>query len=386
MTVIYFVDNKMGGVSSLNFNLMANQPDKSCEQWVIHIDVEDPQWTKADLNYPVNKQLYFNYSAQENTYSVLKRLKKLLPPTEAALVLNYEIEMAMLDHYKVSQTVYQLIHDDYNVNLAKKYGHLVDVFICHNSIIYKKLLDIFPLRKNNIFYLPHGVKIPAIFRDGSKENDPIRLLFLGRMAASKGVFDLPEINNMLRAMDIPFEWTCIGGGPELEKLKAAWNPSDKVKFVTASSNDEVLSICANHDVFVLPTKFEGSPVSLLETMSTGLVPVITDLEGGIRDIVNDEIGFRIPINDNNGFAEAIKKLHEDRVLLDRLSRNCRSKIIAYFDVQKTASAYHELFQRYKEFYKAKKIRKIKVGARLDHPFIAASLTKFVRIVRKKFKS
>ena len=386
MTVIYFVDNKMGGVSSLNFNLTANPPDGSSEQWVIHIDVEDPQWTKADLNYPVDKQLYFKYSADENTYSVLKRLKKLLPENEGALVLNYEIEMAMLDHYKVSQTVYQLIHDDYNVNLAKKYGHLVDIFICHNSTIYKKLLDIFPQRENNIFYLPHGVKIPETFRTPRKEKDPIRLLFLGRMAVSKGVFDLPEINDILRAKGISFDWTCIGGGPELDKLKLAWNPLDKVRFVTASSNEEVLSISANHDIFVLPTKFEGSPVSLLETMSTGLVPVITDLEGGIRDIVNDDIGFRIPMNDNMGFAEAIKKLYDDRQLLNRLSKNCQSRIVASFDVRKTASTYHDLFQRYKEFYKEKKIRRIKVGARLDHPLIAASLTKFVRRVHKKLRS
>ncbi len=52
-----------------------------------------------------------------------------------------------------------------------------------------------------------------------------------------------------------------------------------------------------HDVFVLPTQFEGSPVSLLETMSAGLVPVITDLPGGIREIVEPAVGFRLPMGD-----------------------------------------------------------------------------------------
>lgn len=375
----------MGGVTSLNYNLASHPADPQTEQWVIHIDVENPSWTRADLHFPVDKELYFSYSTDDNTFHLLKKLHKLIPEKEGALVLNYEIEMSMLDHYKVKQTVYQLIHDDYNVNLAKKYGHVVDVFICHNSVIYDKLRLLFPDRLNDIFYLPHGVKVPATFRKPKEQNRPLQLLFLGRMAKSKGVFDLPVISRHLRSLGVSFEWTCIGGGPELNKLKECWDPSDPVTFLTPATNEEVLSVCADKDVFVLPTKFEGSPVSLLETMSTGLVPVITDLPGGITDIVSSDIGYRIAIDDNESFARAIHALYSDPARLDRLSMHCRQKIVNEFNIVDTASKYHALFLRYKDFYREKEKQKKKVGARLDHPLISPGLTRLVRKIHKKVK-
>jgi glycosyltransferase involved in cell wall biosynthesis len=136
---------------------------------------------------------------------------------------------------------------------------------------------------------------------------------------------------------------------------------------------------------VLPTKFEGSPVSLLETMSAGLVPVITALPGGITDIVDENIGFAVAMNDNNAFARAIKILYEDRSLLMRMGAQCRQKIIERYDVKNTAVKYHESFMRYREYYKEKKLQKLKVGARIDQFFLPPGLIKAVRCVTNRLR-
>ncbi len=100
---------------------------------------------------------------------------------------------------------------------------------------------------------------------------------------------------------------------------------DAVKFLSPPSNQEVLALCSERDVFVLPTKFEGSPVSLLETMSVGLVPVITKLPGGITDIVSPEIGFMIGMDDIDGFANTIEKLYNDRGPAKKVECKLRKK-------------------------------------------------------------
>ena len=143
-----------------------------------------------------------------------------------------------------------------------------------------------------------------------------------------------------------------------------------------------MAIAANQDVFVLPTKFEGSPVSLLEAMSAGLVPVVSRIPGGITDIVNRDIGFIIDVDDNKGFSNAISQLYSDRQLLNKMSRNAREKIECEFDVRNTAKSYHDLFSKYREFYREKKIAKLKVGARLDQPFLPSIFTRFVRSLKK----
>lgn len=382
MLLVYFVDNKLGGVTSLNYNLASN-PISGTEQWVIHIEQEEWKMSRANLHYPVDKELHFHYSGDEHSYKTLKRLRKLVPDREGAMVLNYENEMAMLDHFPVKQTTYQLVHDDYNVRLAKKYGHIVDVFICHNTIIYEALKALFPERCSEIFYLPHGVTIPSLFREHQNDQGKLKLLFLGRITSSKGIFDLPVISKYLKESGVEFEWVCIGNGPELDTLKSLWNEPGLITFVSPSTNKEVMDICARQDVFVLPTKFEGSPVSLLETMSAGLVPVITRLPGGITDIVSEDIGFAIEMDNNRAFADAINTLYINRELLKKMSVNCRKKVMSGFDVKVTAQAYHSLFLRYREFYKPKVIQKLKVGARLDHPLIPASVTKLIRKYNKQ---
>jgi glycosyltransferase involved in cell wall biosynthesis len=383
MELIYFVDNKMGGVTSLNYNL-ACYPQEDTKQIVIHIHQREWTMTKSDIHFPVDEEHYFEFSGDQHSYQILKELHQLVPQHEGALVLNYENEMAMLDHYPVKQTTYQLVHDSYNVKLAIKYGHIVDVFICHNSIIFEELKKLFPQRLKDIFYLPHGVPVVEKFRKHTNENDSvIKLLFLGRMTSGKGIYDLPVISNLLTERAVKFEWLCIGNGPELDALKNAWGEQPNVRYVSPATNKEVMDLCAEHDVFVLPTKFEGSPVSLLETMSAGLVPVITKLPGGITDIVTSEIGFTPQMDDNVAFANAIEQLSKDRKLLKSLSINCRNKIIDAYDVKQTAKEYHQLFQRYAEFYKHKQLLKKRVGAKLDHPLIPFTLTRFLRTLKSK---
>jgi glycosyltransferase involved in cell wall biosynthesis len=307
-------------------------------------------------------------------------MRMLIPNEEGALILNYEMEMAMLDHYPVKQTTYQLVHDDFNFRLAVKYGHVVDVFICHNSIIFQKLRDYFPDRAADIFFIPHGVAIPAKAAVQSKFGDPIRLLFLGRMTKSKGIFDLPIISGLLDDAGVPHHWTCIGNGPELETLKAKWGAKENVDYYSPASNLEVIEICAEQDVFVLPTKFEGSPVSLLETMSVGLVPVITALPGGITDIVKENIGFALPIDNNESFAAAIASLFHDVELRNQLSKNCRKLVMDNFDLRVTAKRYHDLFRNYETHQKPKVLKKLKVGARLDRSFLPNTLVKYLRSI------
>jgi glycosyltransferase involved in cell wall biosynthesis len=132
---------------------------------------------------------------------------------------------------------------------------------------------------------------------------------------------------------------------------------------------------------VLPTKFDGTPVSLLETMSVGLVPVVTDLPGGIHEIVKEDIGFALPVDDNGAFAAAIDRLYRDRDLLERLSKNVRKKAVEQFDIKKTSREYFSKFSAYGELFKSKQLKKEPFGSRLDHPLIPSIVTKTLRTLK-----
>ena len=69
MSLIYCVDNKLGGVTSLNYNLAANYTDGNVKQIVLHIDSPDWEMSRADIPFPVDENLYFKYNSKDlNNY------------------------------------------------------------------------------------------------------------------------------------------------------------------------------------------------------------------------------------------------------------------------------------------------------------------------------
>ena len=94
----------------------------------------------------------------------------------------------------------------------------------------------------------------------------------------------------------------------------------------------------------MPTYFEGLPMSLLECMSYGIVPVITPV-GSIPEVVVDgSNGLFIKVKDTDSIVEAIRKINSDRNLLNRLSVNARNTIFSKFSTQQYISQLNRIYQ------------------------------------------
>jgi len=165
-------------------------------------------------------------------------------------------------------------------------------------------------------------------------------------------------------------------------LQRQWQDQRNVKFLTPATNEEVRALAADCDVFVFPTRFEGFPVALVETMSAGCVPVASDLPGGIRELIEPDVtGFRTPLQDIGAMTQAIEKLHNHRQLLEDMSKKCYDKIYAGYNAQYQSPKYQELFLEVAERTTAPRHHEVKkkLGSRLDHPLLPNFI---VRILRK----
>ena len=92
---------------------------------------------------------------------------------------------------------------------------------------------------------------------------------------------------------------------------------------------DVPQILAGSDVFVLPSRREGLPRSVLEAMATGLPVVATDVRGN-RDLVEDGVnGFLVQVGDVDGLAHALLRLLGDQDLRKRMGQAGREKAQAY---------------------------------------------------------
>jgi glycosyltransferase involved in cell wall biosynthesis len=193
-------------------------------------------------------------------------------------------------------------------------------------------------------YLAHGIPIPTGTAPRSPNpKDPLRLLYYGRFEnASKGVRLFPEIADALKGRQIPFVWTIHGYGPEEEFLKEALAEEvqqGQVKFSKPVSYQQLPSLIRNHDVYLLASTNEGGPLTLLEAMALGLVPVCGDIPCLVQEVITSENGFRVPRDKPEAYAEAIAALNGNRPLLERLSSAAQRTITDHFSSQAMARRY-----------------------------------------------
>jgi len=376
--IIFVVEDKLGGVAYLNKNIINNSSlsDKAHVKLIL-LDQTSSNHPRFKDQFKAHEVINFQYSVYENKFAVLKRLNACFGPGDGAIICNDGLEMEAIYKYGTAKTVYQIIHDFYNLKLAVKLGAITDVFVAHTKLFRDVLLSADP-ENNDVFYLPHGVTIPTIDAITKKEG-PLKLVFTGRLVESKGVQDLFSINQYLKEKGIRVEWTIIGKGPLKEFLLDQWKDENNVSFAAPDTSEEVRALMKKNDLFILPTRFEGSPVTVLEALSAGVVPVVSDLPGGITEIVEEHIGRKIPVTDNKLFADAIASLDADRDLLLQLKKNGRALAESKFDIQTTANNYFDLFLRYAEFKKPhNNLPPLPIGFRLDKEWLPNPLVSFLR--------
>jgi glycosyltransferase involved in cell wall biosynthesis len=169
---------------------------------------------------------------------------------------------------------------------------------------------------------------------------PAELLFVGRLAAVKGVVVLFDALERLRARGVDARLTLVGDGPErarLEREAAARGLDGTVRLVGHQSQEAVAERLAAADLFVLPSFAEGVPVVLMEAMASRAAVVATRV-AGVPELVEDGVSGRlVPPGDAEGLADALAALIADPALRARMGEAGRSKVAAEHDAAREAA-------------------------------------------------
>ena len=202
-------------------------------------------------------------------------------------------------------------------------------------------------------YLAHGIPLPngVLPRRALDRSAPLRLLYYGRFEnATKGVRLFPEIVAVLKYRQIPFCWTIHGYGPEEKFLKTSLAKdvrSGRVRFSSPIPYEQLPALIRQHDVYLLTSINEGGPLTLLESMALGLVPVCGDIPGLVQEVITPANGFRVSRAEADAYARALAMLHADRDLLEQMSCAARAAIVADFSADAMAGRYLAFLEAHK---------------------------------------
>lgn len=197
----------------------------------------------------------------------------------------------------------------------------------------------------------NGVPVPAaVPRRNFDAARPLQVVYAGRLAQrQKRVYDLAHIAALAHARNLPIQLTIIGAGPdeaELQRLCAPLVAHGSVRFTGILPNAAVLETLARADVSLLTSEFEGFPMSVLEAMAQGCIPLVTKIRSGIPELMADGVnGYVVPVGDVSQFVERLALLTSNPALCQRLAENAyRTIAMGKYRAQDMVDHYIELFE------------------------------------------
>ncbi|MBW4593971.1 MAG: glycosyltransferase family 4 protein [Brasilonema angustatum HA4187-MV1] len=220
------------------------------------------------------------------------------------------------------------------------------LFVCCISHYARSQAMIFaPIDKWNRMHIIHcGVDL-ALFNVVSHNDSGKRLLFVGRLAAAKGLPILLESLVTLRRSHPDIILTVVGDGPDrqnLELLTTQLGLNQNVNFVGYKSQAEVRNYFQQTDIFVMSSFAEGIPVVLMEAMAAG-VPVVATQIAGVSELVEDGVnGYLVPPGDTVSLTQRVEKLLNDEKLRAAFGTAGRTKIEKDFNIHHEVARLHHL--------------------------------------------
>ncbi|UCD49811.1 MAG: glycosyltransferase [Phycisphaerales bacterium] len=204
------------------------------------------------------------------------------------------------------------------------------------------------LSSAQIEVIPNGVDLER-FRPAetgsSTENQPLKLLTVGRLSATKRLNLLIDAVEHLRAAGAQVKLDVIGGGAlevELRQLLALKDLRDVVTLAGRHQAQEMPEIYRRHDVFVSASSQEGMSNAMLEAMASGLPIVATRCEG-LDELIADN-GLIVDEAAPDTLAQAIRTLVDDQSKREAMAVAAR-KQAEKFNWGAVAEAYLQLYAK-----------------------------------------
>lgn len=295
------------------------------------------------------KILYLNKKAGLDISMISKLTKVFKKERPDAIhthryVMQYALPAAILANVKHRVHTVHNVAKKENTRAARilnrffyKFAHVVPVALSEE--VKKTIIDEYHIKQEKIPVILNGINLSKCIEKNSYEvNEQFNILHIGRFSEQKNHRGMIEAFSLF-IKDYPNSvLSLIGDGEKKEEIKALVEEKklgQKIKFLGVQSN--VYPYLNSADVFLLPSIYEGVPMTLIEAMGTGL-PIIATAVGGVPDMLkSEEEAILVPV-EVNSISDALKRFAEDEMLRKKCGMSAKKKS-AVFSVQMMAREY-----------------------------------------------
>ncbi len=196
----------------------------------------------------------------------------------------------------------------------------------------------------------YGVPVAAAPRSVEPDG-PLTIAYIGRMTEDqKRISDLLPLIDGLEARSVRYEFHLVGDGPHLDRWRRSLGER-RLEYGSVIVHGRqtagwVERFLAGVDASVLVSDYEGTSVTMLESMGAGVVPVVTHVSSGVDEWVHDGVnGIVVPIGEPDEMAGRLAELAADRPRIAALGRAAWATVKDAGSVDAMTDRYAELFGR-----------------------------------------
>ncbi|HNH27055.1 MAG TPA: glycosyltransferase, partial [Anaerolineales bacterium] len=178
------------------------------------------------------------------------------------------------------------------------------------------------------------------------QKEDVFFVAVGRLVYEKGHEFLVEAMSTVAKSESHAIAGICGAGPLHEALQAQierLNLQDSVKLL--GQWDSIPELLAASDVFVLPSRWEGLPMALLEGMMAGLPVIATRVEGVDEVVQPGEHGLLVPLESPAELAQAILQLLRSPQDRQRMGAAARERVLSSYTTDRMCEAYLQVIEQ-----------------------------------------
>jgi len=296
----------------------------------------------------LDKKLGLDVSMFTKLAKIMRREKPDVVHTHLD-VIKYAVAAAKLSGIRhCVHTVHNVAYEEAEGKLQKiintvyfRLGWSVPVAL--SPEVQRTIVSFYGVKEETVPVIYNGVDlIRCLPKTGYELSDPVQLLHIGRFNYQKNHRGLLDAFSLILKKQPNCCLNLLGDGELLQEMEAyAEELGIREKVIFHGSQSNVCPYLHNADIFLLPSKFEGMPMTIIEAMGTGL-PVVASAVGGVPDMLrNGESGMLVS-QEPQSVADAVLTLLEDQELRRILGENARSDS-EQFSAEHMAASYCNIY-------------------------------------------
>lgn len=291
-----------------------------------------------DINSESPNPIFGALSNIGRVLTIRSALKRLKPKTTISFIAPTNVLTVLATIGLKTKTIISERNDPARQSFGKLWDTLrrhtyrfADVVTANSPNAVASLREYVPEEK--LVFVPNALPLPHkkyVVPYNKKENT---ILIVGRLHPQKAHHILIDAFSKVHAKHPDWSLVIVGDGAlreTLERQTKALNLSDCIHF--EGTSDTPYEYYSKAKIYVLPSLHEGTPNSLIEAMSCGVAPIISDAcEGALPYIENEKSGLTFPVQNVDELAQAISRLIDNPNDMENMATMARESVAPLFE-------------------------------------------------------